>query len=397
MSEVERYLKQATLGLWGQKKRDARTELRGAIEDKVYRHQLSGLSETDAEHAALRDLGSPTIIARDLNRVHTGPQMLRATLLLGLASLLGFQALAQITPIASAVPPRTLRELCNLPSAADLQATSAADRAVFQRAVAEQGGPAAYLRQCQQDVTRLGSNALLRVTDVLAALTIGGIDVGDQTDFTSATSTTPLIVYTGKTPGPLYNTTDISGERYIGAGDLIAFLTFATTAPLHLSGARNPVLQVGKAGLQLGNDRAPTFATNVVAALILRDMGGLNLPRPAELAFAPDGGRLLKSAPRLSVPGQDGEHFAVIQNFERVKGHSAEWLMVRARTNGTVPIAFKPVTPAPRLVTTLAELDTATARKENAVLVYRVNAADLRHVTLAQVPAQQLRLMPKGT
>ncbi|WP_019588043.1 permease prefix domain 1-containing protein [Deinococcus apachensis] len=71
MRETEVYLNRATRGLWGQKRRDAQTELRGAIEDKVYRYRLLGLSEAEAARAALRDLGSPHAIARDLSRVHT--------------------------------------------------------------------------------------------------------------------------------------------------------------------------------------------------------------------------------------------------------------------------------------------------------------------------------------
>lgn len=213
MSEVERYLSRATRGLLGQKKREAVTELRGAIEDKIYRHRLCGLSELEAEQAAFRDLGSPSAIARDLNRVHTGPQVARMTLLLGVTGLLGFQAVAQITPVATAVLPQALRDFCTLPTDAEIRSMSIADQTRFRQVVAEKGGPAGYLEACRRDIAQAGGHALLRVKDVLTALATGGIDVGDQTDYTSATSTTPLILYTGKTPGPLYDTTDIGGER----------------------------------------------------------------------------------------------------------------------------------------------------------------------------------------
>lgn len=48
MNEVDRYLKRATRGLWGQKRRDAQAELRGAVEDKVYLCRLQGQSEAQA-------------------------------------------------------------------------------------------------------------------------------------------------------------------------------------------------------------------------------------------------------------------------------------------------------------------------------------------------------------
>lgn len=395
MNAVDHYLKRATRGLWGQKRQNAQAELRGAVEDKIYRHRLLGLNEIEAEGAALRDLGSPAAIARDLTRVHTGPHLAQMTLLLGLTGLLGLQAVAQVQSIGAAYTASYIDTVCRVATPAELQTASPAMQEQYRQRLARYGGAQAFLQKCRKGELPTIGNPLLRVKDVLAALKAGGIQVGDQTDFTSATSTTPLIVYTGAnrdTPGPLYQTTDIGGERYIGAGNLIGFLTLATTQPLRLSGPRNPVLQVGQAKLQLGTDRTPLLRTNVVAGVILRGLGELNLPRPAELAHGTDGGSPSPSAPHLSVPGQDGELFAIFQNFERLKGNSSEWLMVRERTDGTVPIAFEAVTPAPRMVTTLKELDAATARKENAVMVYRLNAADLRHLTLAQVPASQLRL-----
>lgn len=397
MNEIDRFLKRATRGLWGQKKRDAQTELRSAVEDKIYRHRLSGLGESEAVRAALRDLGSPATIARDLNHVHTEPQIARMTLLLGLTGLLGLQAVAQVQSIQTAYKPSDIESICRVPTPAELKTSPRAIQTQYRQQLAHYGGAQAFLQKCRNGELPIAGNPLLKVDDVLAALKAGGITVGDQTDFTSAPSTTPLILYTGTnhdTPGPLYQTTDIRGERYIGTGDLIAFLTFATTQPLRLSGVRNPVLRVGQTALQLGTDRTPLLRTNAVAQIILRGLGGLNLPRPAEMAYGMDDGSPQPSAPHLSVPGQDGELFAVIQNFERLKGNSSEWLMVRERTGGTIPIAFQAVTPTPRLVTTLKELDAATAHKENAVMVYRLDAADLRHVTLAQIPASHLHLAP---
>ncbi|CAM3553889.1 permease prefix domain 1-containing protein [Deinococcus frigens] len=398
MKGVDRYLMRATRGLWGQKKRDAQAELRGAVEDKIYRYRLSGLGEAEAERTALRDLGSPATIARDLNRIHTGPQIARITLLLGLTGLLSLQAVAQVQPIQTAYTPSYINTVCRVATPAELLTVTPAIQEQYRQQLARYGGAQAFLRRCRGGELPTVGSPLLKVSDVLAALKIGGIDLGIQADSTSATSTTPLILYTGTNhdaPGPLYQTTDIGGERYISTGDLIGFLTFATTQPLRLSGARNPVLQVGQAKLQLGTARAPLLRTNVVAGVILRGLGELNLPRPAEMAYGIDGGLPQPSAPHLSVPGQDGELFAVIQNFERLKDNSAEWLMVRERMDGTIPIAFQTVTPAPRLVTTLKELDAATARKENAVMVYRLNAADLRQVSLAQIPASQLHLTPR--
>ena len=391
----EQFIRHATRGLWGQKKRDAALELRGAIEDKIYRHGLCGMDSADAERAALRDLGSPHAIARDLSRVHTAPNALRATLLLGMVGLLGVQAVAEITPIRTVINPEEIRTQCTLPSDTEFRAMSPADQVRLQKVITEHGGRAGYVAACRQEIAQSGGFHMLRVKDVLGALKAGGIDVGDQTDFTSTTSTTPLIVYVNQTPGPLYQTTDIGGERYIGSGDLIAFLRLAANRPLHLNGLRNPILQIGTAKIQLGTADVPLLTTNLVGGIILRG-SNFNLPRPPELVYGLDSPRLPAAKMRLAVPGQDGDLYAVIQNFERVKGRSAEWLMVRARQDGAIPIAVTTVSPTPRVVTTLAQLNASTARRENALMVYRVNATDLRNVSFAQLPAEQLHLLPRG-
>ena len=70
----DQFIRHATRGLWGTRKRDAALELRGAIEDKIYRHQLCGLSAADAERAALRDLGGGQ---GELKSMRTHPDHLR--------------------------------------------------------------------------------------------------------------------------------------------------------------------------------------------------------------------------------------------------------------------------------------------------------------------------------
>jgi len=99
MTPTDRYLRQATLGLHGQARKAAELELRGTIEDRVWRLTLLGLTEADATQAALRDLGSPHAIARGLTRVHTLP---RAALT---AVLLGVQALAQVPTVWALADP----------------------------------------------------------------------------------------------------------------------------------------------------------------------------------------------------------------------------------------------------------------------------------------------------
>ena len=47
VNETERYLRRATRGLWGRRRQAVQQELRGEIEDKVWRHRLGGCTEAD--------------------------------------------------------------------------------------------------------------------------------------------------------------------------------------------------------------------------------------------------------------------------------------------------------------------------------------------------------------
>lgn len=111
MRETERYLNRATRGLWGAARRDARRELRGAVEDRTYRHQVLGLSETDAARAAL---------------------------LASVAAVLGVQALAQV-PTVRAIPEQQMEE-CRPLSPAARQNLTAQQRQTYDAFVKSKGG-----------------------------------------------------------------------------------------------------------------------------------------------------------------------------------------------------------------------------------------------------------------
>lgn len=390
MSEVARYLNRATRGLWGEKKRDAQTELRGAIEDKIYRHRLLGLSETEATTAALRDLGSPAAIARELSEVHSMPQVFKTLLFVGVGTLLSLQALAQVTVVKSAYLTTDTVE-CRLQTAAELALMSADLRGRYDRIIAEQGGPEKFLAKCRS--TDFGGLVLLKVADLLGALKAGGVRITEQAE---VTPTTPLMTYTGEnstTPDASFITTEVQGGRYLASSMLIPFLKRATTLPLRLSGLTNPVLQVGDAKLQLGAGAVPVRTTDLLtAALIDQRRGNASYPLPVVMRSVPEANLFDPAAPRLAVPGQDGDVFAVVQNIGRVKGQDRDTLWVRARQGGTLQFTDE-WNVQPRVVTSLDALDAATAQKQKAVLVYRLDLSNLRDLKLTPLGAAQVKVV----
>lgn len=390
MNAVDRYLKRATQGLWGEKKRDAQTELRGAIEDKVYRHRLLGLNETEAIAAALRDLGRPAAIARELSEVHSMPQVFKTMLFVGVGTLLSFQAVAQVAVVKSAYLQTDTVE-CRLQTAAERALMSADLRGRYDRMTAEQGGPEKFLEKCRS--TNFGGLVLLKVADLLGALKAGGVTIREQSE---VTPTTPLMTYTGEnstTPDASFVTTEIQGGRYLESSMLIPFLRRATALPLRLSGLTNPVLQVGEAKLQLGAGAVPVRTTDLLAAaLIDQRRGNASYPLPVVLFSIPESNLFDPAAPRLAVAGQDGDLFAVVQNISRVNGGERDTLWVRARQSGTVEFTVE-LGVRPRVVASLEALDAATAQQQKAVLVYKLDPSNLQDLKLTPLSAAQVKVV----
>ena len=78
--EVERYLRAATRGLWGRRRAQVRAELRGGVENKLWRYQLLGHGPEEATARALRAALSLTALNRSAAQVVAAsctPQVLK--------------------------------------------------------------------------------------------------------------------------------------------------------------------------------------------------------------------------------------------------------------------------------------------------------------------------------
>ncbi|PNY81760.1 permease prefix domain 1-containing protein [Deinococcus koreensis] len=401
MNAVERYLRRATHGLWGQKKRDALTELRGAVEDKVYRHQLSGLSEGEAVTAALRDLGSPAVIARELGRVHTVPSLLRATLLAGMTGLLGIQAAAQLPTIQAAPVP--VGQLCTFDESA-LARFFPEDQLRIRERIKAAGGREQYEAACRVRQPDTGLNSLLRLSDLIAALrmaqvearTIPGTEAFVQLkvpgedwqglNLNEAVHFLPTGPGTAAKPGS-------RTEPYVYAENLISQLLYSFKGPLRLSGVVNPTLHIGPAQMQVGTTQRPVRATNLYQWAVYEEVTRLmRLDSPASapaprLGLSPDDGPHAGYS-QLKVNAQDGAVYALVGSMNGEIG-----LAVRAVRAGRLELPCDcrstPFTQTDSLKTLLAQ----ARRGQSALMVFALDASDLRHLQLTPVPTAQLQLV----
>lgn len=75
--DIERYLKSATIGLWGPFRKQVRDEILAHIEERAWKHEVGGLSLDDARLLAIEELGPPVSIAAGMTGVYLMPTILR--------------------------------------------------------------------------------------------------------------------------------------------------------------------------------------------------------------------------------------------------------------------------------------------------------------------------------
>ncbi|UQN10585.1 permease prefix domain 1-containing protein [Deinococcus sp. QL22] len=401
--QIDRYIRQATRGLRGPRRQDAQQELRGALEDKIHRHRLLGLDEQAAATAALRDFGSASAVARDLNAVHTLPTVYRSVLLAGIGTLLSLQAVAQV-PMVRAIPdPQVPSNSCVFNEAL-LKELLQADAESMRRKLAQPNGKATFEAECRASMPK-PSNSLLSLTDLLAALRKGGIIVNTVPGFDGYLQLT----FPGRTDIQGLNLNNasktIGGQIYIQAGPFVHLLSRSLPLgiQLKLEGLENPILNIGSARVQLGTPTAKVRATDFYSFSLLEQLQSqltLATGTTLKIAYIMDQGD--QQGHQLKIDAPDQALFATVSNSQLVDKRTAEaqehyLLRVRAVKGGVLPAPTYQgyYAPVPHVVNTPAELMAATAKGQEAVLVYRLNAADLQNLKLTAVPASTLKPVQK--
>ena len=97
MNDIDKYLRRATRGLWGRRKRGVREELATHIEGRVTAHRIGGLDEETAVQQTLNELGKPTQVSSGMMTLHTIPS------LMGLGALLATALVLSVTLISGSV------------------------------------------------------------------------------------------------------------------------------------------------------------------------------------------------------------------------------------------------------------------------------------------------------
>jgi hypothetical protein len=81
MTDLEKFLRQASRGLWGNERQTVRRELESHIRHRTQRYEISGSSKIDAIKLAIADLGEAREISSGMKGVYSVPTTIRAGVL----------------------------------------------------------------------------------------------------------------------------------------------------------------------------------------------------------------------------------------------------------------------------------------------------------------------------
>jgi len=209
MKQTERYLRQATQGLWGRARRDLRTELQGHVNERIQEFRLGGLSLEEAERQTLRELGTPERVSSGMLGVHTIPAL----------GKVGALSLLLATTLLTTLP---------------------------------QG--LAQVKSIYGSFQNTGPNSYLDFEQLKAAIERAGGELKGKPD--SAILTVPGAAR-AHYPLNLFKWSDAvlvqENKAYFNTGLLVRGL-LSSGADLRIVGWKNPTLKAGKAKIQLETD-----------------------------------------------------------------------------------------------------------------------------------------------
>jgi hypothetical protein len=311
MNALEDYLKHATKGVYGTKKLEIIAELRGSIEDRIWKLETQGLNQNQALEKVLLEFGAAKAVNAGLMKEHTMPKIFKS---ITIAFLI---AIASLT-------------------------TLNASRAEIEVVTQEFG-----FDTNTQTSSEFYKSYYLSFSSIKENLEAAGITVDD----TPIAPLQPFKAYTKKTmpslrfrfPGASKDTilqtapgfdslwksddgtliqdsipkTDLSNDHfYMGLGTFVAQLR-NTHLTIRIEGWRNPVLKIGETKLQIGSEKQAVTPWSLYSSLA---------GQAAQAGLPLQGGwgttsNAKNHATRVNAPA--GTVYAIVTNFVLPKSGSA--------------------------------------------------------------------------
>jgi hypothetical protein len=254
MTDLEKFLRQASRGLWGRERQTVRRELESHIRHRVQRYEVDGSNEAEAIKLAIADLGEPREINSGMKGVYIMPTTIRAGVLTAALATFVFMgtqlSTAQIAgttvyPTAACLLDKKLSFMIGsdeIPCDSGFSVSLKSLRAVLEP-----------LGVTFENYGTKGSTTI-RFPEGNAT-TLNELSNQDWKDSKGNQVTVPVV------------------EGYL---PLEFFLTQlrATALPINIEGWENPQIRVGKTTFVLGTSDSPLKANTLFGALLYSNLDG---------------------------------------------------------------------------------------------------------------------------
>jgi len=381
MNSLEKYLNEATRGLFGKRKKAVQLELRGAIEDKQHRYRVAGLGEGQALERAIKDLGNARAVQGGFFRLHSAPLLgqLGALILASSAAVLALwpSSAAQVV----ALTPSATRILCDFSEKA--LSTLDINRAQSIRSALKSFPLEVLEESCRINQSSSEGGYIFLDRDSLALV------LGKAGATVSQTALGGLDVQLNDGRSRFFTDNQEKGQRISASGFIASALQ--AKVPVRLEGLVNPRLFIGQTSLVIGTAQTPvslsTLLLNppVLSTSVTKLFSSLdkeNVIIRFDLEHKAQKGKLPKLERKIALPDKT----LVLVVSRSLKGYGYDYVISEV-LNGQVPLYVTQKDPAQvRLVDSWKAL--TEPGDDNRSLVLKLERIDdLRYLNFKILPA----------
>jgi hypothetical protein len=248
--DLERYVNNATRGLWGKKRLEVREELSNHLLERAHKHVLEGRTDHEAMRKAIAELGEARTIRAGMIGVHTMPKAITAAVLSSVAAV-GVVAMLSVSSAQVMGTVRMPIPQCLTTNAEFIEFTTPLGERIEQFA-------------CQ------GSGVWITLESLRATLEpLGVVFQEDKSDnnpdfkqwtlfFPNAGTALVHVQMTYLVKAPSINKLEgiKLADGFIAGSELVSALGTADSS-FTMSGWSNPVLRIGKTRFQIGSGTSP--------------------------------------------------------------------------------------------------------------------------------------------
>jgi hypothetical protein len=238
MTDLEKFLRASTRGLWGRERQTVRQELESHVRHRASRYEVSGSSQHEAIKRAIEDLGEAREISNGMKGVYSVPTTIRAGVLTAALATFVFMGTQLSTAQISSMSVPTCLKL---------------NTGGYSIGGFENEREKTFALSCEQNILLVAMNSLRPALEHL------GVSFEDQDDKYQSVRFPE---------GSSFNAVRNGGILIF---DFVDYLK-GSNLPVQIEGWDNPKITVGKTSFTLGSSENRITGSSVYATLLYRDL-----------------------------------------------------------------------------------------------------------------------------